>query len=123
MRRGLSLLEVLLANFLFLMIILGIFGLLAGTLRLGENSDRWLSAEHQAQQVLERARNQAPQDLVVGKAPPQKVDVFDIQSEITSVPGFEPDQLKQVSVQVSWQSDGRQHSLRRSLRVCGLEDR
>jgi Tfp pilus assembly protein PilV len=119
MRRGLSLLEVLLANFLFLMIILGIFGLLAGTLRLGENSDRWLLAEHHAQQCLERARNQALDDLPLGKAPTQKIDIFTLECEVTAVSGFDQDQLKQVSVQVSWHD----HQLRRSLRVCALEDR
>lgn len=123
MKRGLSLLEVLLANFLFLLIILGIFGLLAGTLRLGENSDRWMVAEHHAQQCLERARNQALDDLPLGKAPPQRIDLFTLESEVVAVSGFDQDQLKQIWVEVSWQESGRQHKLRRGLRVCGLEDR
>ena len=43
--------------------------------------------------------------------------------EESAVSGFDQDQLKQIWVEVSWQERGRQHKLRRGLRVCGLEDR
>lgn len=122
-KRALTLLEVLLGNFLFLLVILGMFGLLAGTLRLGENSDQWLRAENLAQQCLEQARNKAPEDLPTGKAPPQVVDIFRLEYEISPVDGFDPDKLKQVTVDVTWQSGARSLKLQRGLRICGLEDR
>ena len=49
--------------------------------------------------------------------------MFTLESEVAAVSGFDQDQLKQIWVEVSWQERGRQHKLRRGLRVCGLEDR
>ena len=123
MRRGLTLLEVLLGNFMLLIVILAVFALLAGTLRLGESSEKALKAESYAQQMLERARAKAPEDLVVGTVPIAIYGEFSLRGQISEVTGFDADQLKQVSVEVSWTDNQKLHHLRRSLRVCGLEDR
>ena len=121
MRRGLSLLEVLLGNFLILLVILAVFALLAGTLRLGESSERRLQAEATAHQILETARNSPLQDLPMGTYT-YSVDSFEVESEIAPVADFDADQLREVRVKVKWRDSGRQQSLSRALRVCGLED-
>lgn len=119
MRRGLTLLEVLLGNFMLLIVILAVFALLAGTLRLGESSERALQAESYAQFFLERTRAKPPDELVVGAVPAVIYGDFSVRGQISAVSGFDADQLKQVSVEVRWGDK----VLRRSVRVCGLEDR
>jgi len=121
-KRGLSLLEVLLGNFLILLVILAVFALLAGTLRLAESSERRLQAEATAQQILEAARNNSPKELPAGNYA-YSLDSFEVKAEIATVPDFDADQLKEVRVKVQWFDNGRQQSLCRVLRVCGLEDR
>jgi Tfp pilus assembly protein PilV len=118
-RRGLTLLEVLLGNFMLLIVILAAFALLAGTLRVGESSEKALQAESYAQSFLERSRAKPPEELPSGTVPAAVYGDFTVRGQVSEVSGFDPDQLKLVSVEVRW-SD---RVLRRSVRVCGLEDR
>ena len=119
MRRGLTLLEVLLGNFMLLIVILAAFALLAGTLRLGESSEKSLLAESYAQAALERARAKPPEELPSGALPAVVYGDFTVRTEVVGVTGFDPDQLKQISVEVRWSDK----VLRRSVRLAGLEDR
>lgn len=119
MRRGLTLLEVLLGNFMLLIVILAAFSLLAGTLRVGESSEKALQAESYAQSFLERMRSRPPEEIATGAVAAAVYGDYTVRGEVREVTGFDADQLKQVSVEVRWSNK----VLRRSVRVCGLEDR
>lgn len=118
MRRGLSLMEVVIAGFLFLLVALAMFALLSGSLRLGHNAELRLQAEHYAQEALESGRSQPVDSLTPGPRGAERQGEFERVVEVREIrPG-----LKEIQVTVRWKDEQRPLQLSRSLRVSGVED-
>lgn len=121
MRRGLTLMEVVIAGFLFLAVALAMFALLSGSLRLSHNAELRLQAKYLAGEALERARSVKPGSLDVGRTTEQHGD-FLRTVHVREVAGFPASALKEVSVVVAWRDGETPLTLTRSLRICGVED-
>jgi Tfp pilus assembly protein PilV len=120
-RRGLTLMEVVIAGFLFLCVSLAMFAVLSGSLRLGHNAELRLQAKYHASWALEEARARKPSELEVGRVVSQ-LGEFERTVQVREVSGFSGSSLKEVVVVVRWKDGETPMSLTRVLRVCGVED-
>lgn len=122
MKRGFTLVEILISSFLLLLVAMTLLALLSRTLRSVSRADFLVQAESIAQERLASARSQSLKDLPLGKAPLETVGSFQRQLEVLAVAGYEVEQLKELRVVVQWQESGRQRSMTRSVHYSDCSD-
>lgn len=122
MRRGFTLMEILISSFLLLLVVMTLFALLSQTLRSVGHADILIEAESLAQESLAEARAKPLKELNLGKAPAETLGQFQRQVEVLPVSGYDAEQLRLIQVVVRWNESGQVSSITRNLHYGGSSD-
>lgn len=127
MRRGFSLIETILAAFIFSLITMAVFNIFPSSVMAVKRGEMELEADSIAQRILEEHRAKPFDELVLTGPAPLAAETlagtkFEPFLEIDSVPGSLEESLKAVRVEVRWSHSAKNYSLLREAWIVSVEN-